>query len=922
MPDDLGDVRLHFVDSLDKALELKRWLGERRDVLGVDTETGGLDWWRCDLRTVQIGDHNTGWTIPFPDWGGLVKEIAAEYEGDWTAHNTKFDLHFMETNGVFWKRRRAHDTRVMAHALEPRKATGLKPLSARYIHPRATAGEFMLKSAMRDQGWGWHNIPRDFGPYWQYAALDPVLTSRLWSKMKPQVEAEGLSQVYDLEMAVLMVLTDMERRGARIDREYCADVEKQLTPWLDQMRDWIKLEFGISNPGSNPQVIKRLQSDGLTWDKRTAKGNVALDKEVLRELDHPLAKSILLYRDKEKLLNTYIANFLELSDQTGFLHASVNALGARTGRMSISRPSMQNLPRSQHPRNAIYAREGNTLVLMDYDQVELRLMAHFADETKMIEAIHAGVDLHSWTAQLVYGLGDAPPSKQQRQVSKNSGFAKIYGAGFEQFSKTAGIPPHEGKAFLQRYDATFPGVRAFQDLVANVAMQRYRETGTPYVQTPVGRMHRCDTDELYKLTNYLIQGCLPPWTRVLTRDGWQPIIEFTDGQEVWTGERWATATLIARGPARLVRVHLEDGRVYECDERHKLLGDTGSAWPGWRDVLDLSSGDILVADRADNDDWGRALYDVEDWYWFGRFLGDGHLSPRNGVWGMAFGPDEAADVERFTMWLDAKDVRGKTNSACGYGLTTHRNGYVCAVTGGTGAGRALWQSFGFEIGQKAATKRIPSVVFTLDRARRQAVYDGYYAADGKKKAGAGRSTFGRYIASVNRDLLEDALKLFTTIGGHGVIRETCMRGKAYYEMHEWKTRHEVRVSRIELTEHVEDMFTLSVDDERHAYSSEGLISKNTAADLLKQKIVALDNAGLADYLILPVHDELIHDIPREDVEAFVPEAQRVMEEHEMFKVPISAGVDVYDRWGTKYLRDNEEVWTPPDIAEEEDRYTS
>lgn len=516
--DDLSGVTLNLVETLDDALECKRWLGERRPVLGVDTETGGLDWWRDPLRTIQLGDALTGWCIPV-EWKGLAQELLRDYDAPMVMHNAKFDAHFLETNGVTFDRRHLHDTRPMAHLIDALKSTGLKPLSARLIHPKATAGEYALKTAMKESGWTWATIPATFGPYWQYAALDPVLTARLYEKFMPQIQA-SYREAYELEMASTLVLATMERHGVKVDLGYCRAMASKIEPYLEEMNSWVRAEFGIENPNSDLQCIAFLNAQGIHWSKKTKKGNVAFDKEVLKDLTgrHPVIGALREMRDKSKLLKTYLLKYIELADSNQFIHPQTNPLGARTGRMSISRPSMQNLPRSQHPRNAIIpSEEGGRLGLIDFDQIEMRLLAHFAREERMIEAIkygdqmaeagHSGYDVHSMNARGIYGIPvDQPVPKKQRQVTKNSGFAIIYGAGEDQFAKTAGITAAEAKAFLAQYAATYPGVIQFQGEVGRMGATRLSREGAPYVVAPSGRRHVAERDKIYALVNYLIQG--------------------------------------------------------------------------------------------------------------------------------------------------------------------------------------------------------------------------------------------------------------------------------------------------------------------------------------------------------------------------------------------------------------------------------
>jgi DNA polymerase-1 len=172
--------------------------------------------------------------------------------------------------------------------------------------------------------------------------------------------------------------------------------------------------------------------------------------------------------------------------------------------MSVSRPSLQNIPRTRLARWAFTAAEGNRLVLADFDQIEMRLLAHYAQEGAMIQAIRDGVDLHTFTAQRAYGV--AEPTRAQRQVAKSSNFAILYGAGAAKFSETAGIPIHEGQAFLNMYREAFPGVAAFTRGVRSVGQRRLFAEGEGYVTTWGGRRLPSNPDKLFTLVNYLIQG--------------------------------------------------------------------------------------------------------------------------------------------------------------------------------------------------------------------------------------------------------------------------------------------------------------------------------------------------------------------------------------------------------------------------------
>lgn len=510
---DLSAVSLHLVETVDEINDMMRWLGERREVLAFDLETGGLEWWKQPVRLVQFGDERAGWALDWRKWAGVAFEIMSTYEGEMVAHNAKFDVHFLEREGVSVPRDRVHDTLAMAHLLAPDQSVALKSLARKHVHPNASAGEESLKTAMTKNRWGWDTVPVDFGPYWQYGALDTVLTAHLYSVLRSRGAQTSL---YDLEMACLWVLLDMETRGARVDLDYIQRERERLYEIVEEEKTWGRAEYGIENMGSDAQVIRVLRADGVRLTKRTEKGQLALDEDVLLSLKHPLAPHVLRMRKSRKIARTYMDNLLKLADGD-IVHCSIKPFGARTGRMSVVEPALQTLPRGPEVRNAFVAREGNMLGLIDYDQVEMRMLAHFADEERMIDAIrygdeqtaagHVGYDVHSMNTRAIYGLdADDVVPKDKRDVTKASGFAILYGAGLEQFAWTAGIPLFEAEAFLTRYHTQYPGVKAFQQRVESVAMHRLTSEGEAYVSTILGRRQPLLPDKIYKGVNYIIQG--------------------------------------------------------------------------------------------------------------------------------------------------------------------------------------------------------------------------------------------------------------------------------------------------------------------------------------------------------------------------------------------------------------------------------
>lgn len=509
----ISDVQVHLVESVDDASELMRWLGERREILAFDTETEGLHFWRQNCRLAQFGDANTGWAIPFGRWSGVVEEVFERYEGRITGHNVRFDSRFMDHHDIDVGLHRIDDTMLMANALWPDQRLALKTLATQRIDSHAADGQAALDEAMSKGGWNWATVPVDLPQYWAYGALDTVLTARLHEHMAPLLSAEKVEDVYELECAVSNVLFAMETRGVHIDVPYCEQKYDELTTYAQNLRQWCITNYGVS-PGSKDEVIAKLQYDGHHFTKRTNGGRLSFDEEVLSHIDHPLAQAVLWVRKSEKIANTYFRNFVELQ-KDGKLHCSVRQVGAKTGRMSITEPALQTLPADNSiVRKAFIPSDGNKLVSIDYSQVEMRIFAHFAKEEEMLTRIRAGVDLHTAVAQVIYHLENEPSTSFEkgglhaalRGITKNANFAKVYGAGAAKFAWTAHITEAEGIAFYETYDATFPGVKAFQQLVINTARQRFINEGRAYVRAPSGRLHIADENSLYKLCNYLIQG--------------------------------------------------------------------------------------------------------------------------------------------------------------------------------------------------------------------------------------------------------------------------------------------------------------------------------------------------------------------------------------------------------------------------------
>jgi DNA polymerase-1 len=214
---------------------------------------------------------------------------------------------------------------------------------------------------------------------------------------------------------------------------------------------------------------------------------------------------VLNIRKAEKTVGPYFRNFMELADANDRVHPNIWTMGTRTARMSITDPALQTLPRKDPTvRTAFIPSEGNVLITCDYDQIEARLTAHFSQDPGLIAAFGGEDDFFCTIASTIF---NEPISKkdQRRQLTKNTVYGKIYGAGPAKMAQTAKVPLEQMEYGVHSFDARFPGVVQMQRQIGDIAQKRLHEEGSAYIHTPTGRRMVADDEKGYTLVNYLIQ---------------------------------------------------------------------------------------------------------------------------------------------------------------------------------------------------------------------------------------------------------------------------------------------------------------------------------------------------------------------------------------------------------------------------------
>jgi DNA polymerase-1 len=379
-----------------------------------------------------------------------------------------------------------HDTMVAAYLIEPQRRT------YDLVELAADAGIGLAEGAAAgktDEDDGQMALGEELE-----AGLDPAEEARLVAALAavqgPRIEELGLEHLlHGVELPLVAVLAAMEREGLKLDAERLAEVGAGFGERIDTLEKEIfelaEEEFTIGSPQQVGRIL--FEKLGLTR-KRRGKTGFSTDARVLAQIrdEHPIVEKIEQWRELTKLKNTYLDSLPELIDpETGRVHTTFNQASTTTGRLSSTNPNLQNIPvRTEigRPVRACFvAEQGSQLLSADYSQVELRVLAHVADEEVLKEVFREGEDVHAATAAEVFEIERDEVDVGQRSKAKMVNFGIVYGLTGFGLADRLNIPRKEGEEFVSRYLERFPAVRAFREQV----IERAQEEG--FVTTLMGR---------------------------------------------------------------------------------------------------------------------------------------------------------------------------------------------------------------------------------------------------------------------------------------------------------------------------------------------------------------------------------------------------------------------------------------------------
>ncbi len=381
-----------------------------------------------------------------------------------------------------------HDTMLAAYLLEPQRRTYDLTELAADAGIGIAAGAAPAKEGEDD---GQLSLEGDAEGE---ASLDPAEEARLVAALaeaqRPRIDELGLEKLLrEVELPLVHVLAAMEREGLKLDAERLAEVGagfgERIATLEVEIFELAEEEFTIGSP----QQVGRILFEKLELTrKRRGKTGYSTDARVLAQIreEHPIVEKIESWRELTKLKNTYLDSLPDLIDpETGRVHTTFNQAATTTGRLSSTNPNLQNIPiRTEigRPVRACFvAEEGDRLLSADYSQVELRVLAHVAEEEVLKEIFRAGDDVHAATAAEVFDISREDVDVGQRSKAKMVNFGIVYGLTGFGLADRLNIPRKEGEEFVSRYLERFPAVRAFREQV----VERAQEEG--YVTTLLGR---------------------------------------------------------------------------------------------------------------------------------------------------------------------------------------------------------------------------------------------------------------------------------------------------------------------------------------------------------------------------------------------------------------------------------------------------
>lgn len=495
------ELDVTIVDTPEKLKDMQSVLNKAKHI-SFDTETTSTDPMQAKMVGISLAvDQGSAYYIPVGHGGSApqlpvgdviraIRPALTDAAIPKIGHNLKYDCLIMLNNGIRVAPL-AFDTMIAAWVAEPdSRRLGLKVMAETELNIAMTHIEELIGSGSKQLTMDMVAV-EDAATY---AGADAEIPLRLMPILKKRLEDQNVYEVFEkIEMPLIPVLMDMEYAGIAVDVNFFKAFSEELSLRIVDIQKEVYKEVGYDfNLNSTQQLSKALfEVLKLTppdSSNRTKNGNYSTAARVLEDMkeQHIVVKLLLEYRELSKLVSTYLdALPRQVNPQTGRVHTSFNQTGSVTGRLASSDPNLQNIPTrtelGHRVRNGFVAQSGHLLLSVDYSQIELRVVAHMAQDKAMLAAFGAGQDIHAATAAAIYNVPLEEVTKDQRRHAKAINFGLIYGMSAFGLTRTTELTLAEAENFVKAYFEKFPGVKNYLDGI------RRQTADKGYVETMLGR---------------------------------------------------------------------------------------------------------------------------------------------------------------------------------------------------------------------------------------------------------------------------------------------------------------------------------------------------------------------------------------------------------------------------------------------------
>jgi DNA polymerase-1 len=453
-------TRLHDLNAANQPYAMEaRWAGVagRSDMVGLAFADEGLRVTYADaslLRDPKVAD--------------ALEELVRPAGPPLVAHRAKELMHGLTVD----VRSLASDTAVMAYLLDPGEGRyllediALRHLGVEITSPDASEGRLDFDGDVETDA----------------AGRRAVAVLRLAGALQEALEQRELTDLYErFERPLVRVLARMEDAGVRIDLRFLNELRADLSKQCDELEHRIHAHAGEPFVINSVPQLRRVLFDqlGLTPVKKTKTG-ASTDADSLQKMAavnaHPILEDLLRYREVEKLRSTYADALPPLVQADGRIHATFNQIATTTGRISSESPNLQNVPvrtaDGREMRKAFVPDDGYGLLTADYSQIELRVLAHLADDPGLIEAFARDADVHTTTASRVFGVDEVDVDSFQRRFAKVVNYGLAYGMEAYGLGQRLDIPTDQAREILDAYFTSFPKVKAYMEETVREARRR------------------------------------------------------------------------------------------------------------------------------------------------------------------------------------------------------------------------------------------------------------------------------------------------------------------------------------------------------------------------------------------------------------------------------------------------------------------